>query len=148
MADAATSSFVYVTYIRTSPERLWNALTTPDATRDYWFGITLDTDWAAGSRWRMLSSDHRLLTSGEVLECDRPRRIVLSWRHEVRPELTAEGHARCVIALEPEGDVVKLTVGHAIDRADSKLVEAASVSWPKILSNLKSLIEAGAVVLA
>jgi len=148
MTDAATSSFVYATYIRTTPDRLWDALTTAAFTRQYWFGIEIETDWVAGSPWRMISPDGRLLTSGQVVEANRPRQIVLSWRHEVRPELTAEGHARCVIELEPIDDLVKLTITHMMDRAESELVEAASVSWPKIVSNLKSLLEIDEVVLA
>ena len=72
---------------------------------------------------------------------------MLKWRHELRPELKAEGFARCTISLEPISDAVKLTITHTIDRADSKLIEAVSGGWPQILSNLKSLIETGKVVL-
>ncbi len=78
---------------------------------------------------------------------DRPRQIVLRWRNEFRPELKAEGYARCVINLEPQDSAVKLTIAHTIERTDSKFIEAVSGGWPRILSNLKSLLETGEVVL-
>ena len=146
MRDAG-SSFVYVTYIRTTPEALWSALTGPDFMKKYWFGMVIETDWQPGSAWRMVFPDGRIADTGEVLEADPPRRIVLKWRNEFRPELTAEGYARCVMELEPIPDAVKLTITHSIDRAESKLIGAVSNGWPRILSNLKSLLETGQVIL-
>ena len=146
MTDAS-SSFVYVTYIRTTPEALWAALTSPDFMRKYWFGMVIETDWKAGSAWRMVFPDGRIADTGEVLETDPPRRIVLKWRNEFRPELKAEGYARCVMELEPGAEAVKLTIHHSIDRADSKFIEAVSGGWPRILSNLKSLLETGEIIL-
>jgi hypothetical protein len=73
---------------------------------------------------------------------------VLKWRNAFRPELTAEGYSRCVFDLEPHDGAVKLTVTHTVDRPDSKLVEAVSGGWPRILSNLKSLLETGEIVVA
>ena len=146
MADGK-SSFVYVTYIRTTPEALWAALTTADFIRKYWFGMTFESDWKAGSAWRLIFPDGRIADSGTIVELDRPRRIVLSWRNEFRPELTAEGHTRCAIELEPQQGAVKLTISHTVERADSKLVAAVSGGWPLILSNLKSLLETGQVAL-
>jgi uncharacterized protein YndB with AHSA1/START domain len=140
------SSFVYVTYIRTEPEKLWEALTKPEFIRQYWFGMDVETDWKAGSPWRLKFPDGRVADTGEVLEIDPPRRIVLKWRNEFRPELTAEGWSRCVFELEPQDGAVKLTVTHTIERAASKFVEAVSGGWPRILSNLKSLLETGAIV--
>jgi len=72
---------------------------------------------------------------------------VLNWQHELRPEWKAEGVARCTIELEPVSDAVKLTVTHTMEREDSKLIQAVSGGWPRILSNLKSLLETGQVVL-
>jgi len=66
----------------------------------------------------------------------------------MRPELKAEGYARCAIELEPQDGAVKLTVRHTIERADSKLIQAVSGGWPKILSNLKSLLETGRIILS
>jgi uncharacterized protein YndB with AHSA1/START domain len=148
MTSPAVSKFVYVTFIRTTPEKLWTALTTPEFTKQYWFGVTLQTDWKAGSPWTLTYPDGRRTDSGEVLEVDPPKRLVLKWRHELRPELTAEGWARCTMELEPAAGAVKLTITHAIDRAGSKLIEAVSGGWPRILSNLKSLLETGELALA
>jgi len=73
----AKSTFIYTIYIRTSAERLWEALTSPEFTKQYWFGMQLQTDWKAGSPWRLLFPDGRLADTGEVLEVDFPRRLVL-----------------------------------------------------------------------
>ncbi len=141
------STFVYVTFIRTSPERLWSALTDPDFMKQYWFGVHFRTDWKPGARWEMLYSDGRVTDAGEIIEFDPPKRIVLKWHHELRPELKAEGFAYCTIELEPVSDAVKLTITHTMNRAESKLIQAVSGGWPRILSNLKSLLETGQIVL-
>ena len=147
MSESAKSIFVYVTFIRTTPERLWSALTTPDFMSEYWFGMRIETQWKRGAPWKMLFPDGRVGDTGEILECDPPRRLVLKWRNEFRPELKAEGDAHCVIELEPEPDAVKLTITHSMNCANSKFIEAVSGGWPKILSNLKSLLETGQIVL-
>jgi uncharacterized protein YndB with AHSA1/START domain len=95
----------------------------------------------------MVLPDGRVADAGEVVEADRPKRLVLKWRNEFRPELKAEGYSRCTIDLEPAGDAVKLTITHGIDREGSKFIEAVSGGWPRILSNLKSLLETGEVAL-
>jgi len=142
------STFVYVTYIRTTPERLWSALTSPEFQRQYWFGTHFETDWKADSAWQMRYPDGRVTDSGQVLEADPPRRLVLRWRNEFRPELHAEGDARCTIELEPKDDAVKLSITHTMDKPESKLIQAVSGGWPLILSNLKSLLETGKLVFA
>ena len=147
MTSAAESTFVYVTFIRTTPERLWSALTTPDFTKQYFFGTHHETDWKAGSPWRLVFPDGRVADAGEIVEVEPPKRVVIKWRNEFKPELKAEGYSRCTIALEPTGGAMKLTITHTIDRAESKLIEAVSGGWPRILSNLKSLLETGEVVL-
>jgi uncharacterized protein YndB with AHSA1/START domain len=143
----ARTSFVYVTFIRTTPEQLWAALTTSDFIKKYWFGMNLETDWKAGSPWKLVFPDGRVADTGEILEFDRPRRILLKWRNEFRPELKAEGYAQCSMELEPQDGTVKLTISHTIERADSKFIEAVSGGWPRILSNLKSLLETGQTIL-
>jgi uncharacterized protein YndB with AHSA1/START domain len=137
------SRFVYVTYIRTTPEKLWQALIDPGFTRRYFVETWQDCAWEAGASWRMMIPDGRVADSGQVLEIEPHRRLVLSWRNEFRPELHEEGYSRCTIELEKLGSSVKLTIVHEIDRPDSKLVQAVSNGWPHILSSLKSLLETG-----
>jgi len=147
MSKTDESAFVYVTYIRTTPERLWSALTSADFMKEYWFGMHIKTEWKVGAPWQMLFADGRIADTGEIVELEPPKRLVLKWRNEFRPELKAEGYARCVIELEPVSDAVKLTITHTMDRADSKFIEAVSGGWPRLLSNLKSLLETGQIVL-
>jgi uncharacterized protein YndB with AHSA1/START domain len=135
--------FVYVTYIRTTPETLWDHLTKPEFTRTYWHGVSSESDWKPESPWKLTFSDGRVADTGEVVEVDRPRRLVLKWRNEYRPELKAEGYSRATFELEPVGDMVRLAVTHEIDRTGSKFIEAVSKGWPIVLSSLKSLIETG-----
>ncbi len=143
----ARSTFVYVTYIRTSPQRLWDALTQPEFQRQYWFGVHCESEWTAGSLWKMIGADGTLFDAGTIVEADPPRKLVIRWRHERYDELRAEGYSQCVMELVPTDDVVKLSITHSIEREPSRLIEAVSGGWPKILSNLKSLIETGSIVL-
>ena len=147
MSQSSESSFVYVTFIRTTPEKLWSALTDANQMKEYWFGMHIHTEWKTGAEWQMVLPDGRVADTGEILELDRPRRIRLKWRNEFRPELKAEGFALCTIEIEPYGDAVRLSILHTIERAESKFIQAVSGGWPKILSNLKSLLETGQVVL-
>jgi len=139
----ADSRFVYVTYIRTTPEKLWGALIRPEFTRQYWAETVQESEWKPGSSWRIMIPDGRVADSGEVLEIDPPRKLVLSWQNQFKPELRLEGHSRLTYELEPEGEMVKLTVLHEMNRPDSKLIEAVSGGWPMILASLKSLLETG-----
>ena len=139
----AESRFVYVTYIRTTPEKLWQALIDPEFTRRYWCETWQDCAWQPGASWRNMAPDGRVADSGEVVALSPERRLVLSWRNEFQPELRAEGYSRLTYELEPQGDAVKLTVLHEMDRPDSKLIEAVSGGWPVILASLKSLLETG-----
>lgn len=139
----AESRFIYVTYIRTTPEQLWQALTDPEFTRRYWLATWPESDWAPGSPWRIMIPDGRVGHSGEVLEIEAGRRFVLAWRNEFQPELRAEGYTRVTFDLEPQGEAVKLTVTHESDMPGSKVIEAVSSGWPRILASLKSLIETG-----
>lgn len=142
------SSFVYVTYIRTTPEKLWQALTEPEFTRQFWAETVQDCAWKKGASWRLMIPDGRVGDAGEVLEIEPNRRLVLSWRNEFMPELKEEGFSRLTYLLEPEGDMVKLTLTHEIERDGSKLIEAVSGGWPLILASLKSLLETGESLVA
>lgn len=139
----ADSRFVYVIYIRTAPEKLWEALTDPEFTRRWWVETWQDCDWQPGSSWRLMIPDGRVADAGEVLEIEPGRRLVLSWRNEFQPQLRAEGFSRMSWEVEPQGEEVKLTVIHEMDRPDSKFIEGVSSGWPSLLSSLKSLLETG-----
>jgi uncharacterized protein YndB with AHSA1/START domain len=115
--------------------------------KQYWFGMHCECDWKVGSEWKLVFADGRIADAGEVVEVDPPKRLVLKWRNEWNPEMKAEGYSRCTFVLEPMTGAVKLTVTHAMDRTQSKFIGAVSGGWPKILSNLKSLLETGAVAL-
>lgn len=135
--------FVYVIYIRTTPEKLWRALIEPEFTRQYWAECWQDSTWKVGASWKLMIPDGRIGDMGEVVEFDPPRRMVLSWRNEFMPELKAEGFSRAAYELEQQSDMVKLTLTHEIDRTGSKLIASVSTGWPAILSSLKSLLETG-----
>lgn len=147
MSGNGTSRYVYVTFIRTTQDQLWAALTDPDFTSRYWFGARQESDWKVGSPWKMVFPDGRVADGGTVTEADPPRRLALSWRNEFMPELKEEGFGRCVMELEPVGATVKLTITHEMDKSESKLIKAVSGGWPRILSNLKSLLETGELAL-
>jgi uncharacterized protein YndB with AHSA1/START domain len=137
------SKFVYVTYIKTTPEKLWEALVTPEFTKQYWLGVSQVSDWKVGSSWKLVFDDGRVADTGEVLEIDPPRKLVVSWQNEFRPELKEEGHSRATFEIVAVGELAMLTVTHEIDREGSKLIEAVSGGWPAILSSLKTLLETG-----
>ena len=143
----AKSTFVYVTYIRTTPEKLWSALTDPQFQRQYWFGMHAESQWTAGSSWKLVSSGGQVFDAGEIVEAKPPRRLVIRWQHQNKPELKAEGASLCTMELEPSAGAVKLSITHTIEREPSKLLEAVSGGWPKVLSNLKSLLETGTIAL-
>jgi uncharacterized protein YndB with AHSA1/START domain len=143
----ARSTFVYVTYIRTTPQKLWAALTDGEFMKQYWFGNHCDSQWTAGSPWKNVSGSGVVLDAGEIVEADPPRRLVIRWLNQSKPELEAEGASLCTMELEPTGAAVKLSITHTIERDPSKLIAAVSGGWPKVVSNLKSLLETGAAVL-
>ena len=122
-------------------------MTAPEFTRQCWFGTHYDTDWKPGSPWRLVFGDGRVADAGEIVEAQRPRRLVLKWRNEFKPELKAEGYSRCTIEIETVNGAVKLSIVHEIDAPGSKFIEAVSGGWPKIISNVKSLLETGKLVL-
>ena len=147
MTSLARSSFVYVTYIRTSPERLWSALTSPEFAQQYWLGARPEAEWKVGGSWKLVFPDGRIADTGEIAEFEPSKRLAIRWRNEFKPELKAEGWSLCTMELEPAGEAVKLTVTHSMEREGSKFIGAVSGGWPQILSNLKSLLETGSVIL-
>jgi uncharacterized protein YndB with AHSA1/START domain len=148
MSSSAESKFVYVTYIRTTADRLWSALTSSEFGRKYWLGARPEAEWKKGGAWRLVFPDGRLADSGEIVEFEPAKRLAIRWRNEWLPEAKEEGWSLCTMAIEPAaGETVKLTVTHSIERENSKLINAVSGGWPQILSNLKSLIETGSAIL-
>ena len=140
------SKFVYVTYIRIAPDKLWRALTTSEVIKRYRFGMCVESEWKVGSTWRMYAGG-KLMDSGEILESVSQKRLVMSWLNEWKPEFKAEGYSRCVYEIEPMGASAKLTLTHSMERPDSMFIGAVSEGWPMVMSNLKSLLETGDVAL-
>jgi uncharacterized protein YndB with AHSA1/START domain len=136
---ANDQAFVYVSYIRTTPEQLWRALTSQAFIARYWFGAQVDSDWSVGSKLRFMR-DGKLSDSGEVLEADPPRRLSYSFKVEWDEDMARLPHSRVTFELEPVDGLVKLSLVH--DRLpDAGLKEKISGGWPKILSGLKTLLE-------
>jgi uncharacterized protein YndB with AHSA1/START domain len=135
--------FVYVTYISASPEKLWNALIDAEMTTKYWQHVNV-SDWQPGSKWehRRADKDGTLLLVGKVIESFPPRRLVLTWASPV-DEAREQKHTRVTFELEPIGSVVRLTVTHDRLEPGSEMLQGITQGWPKVLSSLKSLMEAG-----
>jgi uncharacterized protein YndB with AHSA1/START domain len=133
--------FVYVTYIKTTPEKLWHALTDGDFSQRYWFGARLTSDWKVGSSFAMLR-DGTATDTGEVLEFDPPRRLSYTFVN-VSEKYRNERPARATFLLEPYGELVKLTLTHEGFDEGSRMLPGISKGWPAILSSLKSLLESG-----
>ncbi len=132
--------FVYVTYINTTPEKLWSALTSGDFTAKYWFGSRIQSEWKAGSPFKLVNECGGKDWLGKVLQCDPPR--LLSYTFQVSGG--TEHFSRVVFQLEQHGPVVKLTLTHdELDEKDVKFYTGISGGWPAVLSNLKSLLEGG-----
>jgi uncharacterized protein YndB with AHSA1/START domain/DNA-binding transcriptional ArsR family regulator len=152
----SNAEFVYTTYIRTTPEALWRALTDPAFTIRYW-GMTFDTDWQAGSSMVWLQGGTKIVDSAQqVLESVPYRRLSYSW-HTLTPEwaeqvgisadyvakASAQPRSTVTFDLEPEGAMVKLTVIHDGIDPDSVVLASVRQGWPAIVSSLKSLLETG-----
>jgi uncharacterized protein YndB with AHSA1/START domain len=139
--------FVYVTYIATTPERLWQALTDGAFTERYWFGTRIESEWTLGATVTFLRND-AVYDSGAVLECDPPRRLSYSWRVQFHEEFRRERPSRMTFEIEPMSaggmkSAVKLTVTHDDFDVGSKVFLAISGGWPVVLASLKSFLETG-----
>jgi uncharacterized protein YndB with AHSA1/START domain len=137
--------FVYTTYIASSAEEVWEALTRGDFTRQYWFGRRIESDWTVGAPVMFFDGDTDVVTDrGEVLECDPPRRLSYTFHVEFIEALEREAPSRVTFDLDPLGQVVKLTITHDEFEPGSPTFEGIRAGWPAILSSLKSLLETGA----
>jgi uncharacterized protein YndB with AHSA1/START domain len=133
---------VFEIYIRTTPQRLWDAITDPEVRAKYNFGVRIETDWTPGSRFRMVHPNADVpLGEGEILEVEPPRRLVQSmialWGDDVR----SEGTSRVTWEIEPVGDSCRLTVTH--DQLRDGANDQLYGGWPMILSGLKTWLETG-----
>lgn len=152
-----TTPFVYVTYIATTPEQAWTALTEPAFTTRYW-GVALRSEWTTGApiTWE-LPNDVTITDDAQVvLAADPPRRLSYTWHaiteefgraYDADPEFlaaaSAEPRSRVTFDVEPHGDAVKLTVTHDGFAPGSVIQEGVSGGWPEIVASLKTLLETG-----
>jgi uncharacterized protein YndB with AHSA1/START domain len=144
--------FVYVTYIATTPEKVWQALVDTDVMRKYWCGFDPEipanvnvSDWRPGSRWehRRLDEAGTVQVVGKVVESTPPRRLVFTWGRPA-DEGDESRHSRVAFDIEPQRDgLVRLTVTHDDLARDPQMLSGVSGGWPKVLSNLKTLLETG-----
>ena len=132
--------FVYTTYIETSVEKLWRALTDGDFTERYWFGHRVTSDWQVGSAYKFATPDHSV--EGKVLISDPPKQLAYTW-DTCSPDTDHERPSRVTFDLEPRGKVVKLTVTHDNLDEDGKTFRNISGGWPIVIASLKSLLETG-----
>jgi uncharacterized protein YndB with AHSA1/START domain len=141
------AKFVYVIYIHTTPEKVWNALIDPEMTKDYWGLARNRSDWTPSSAWRHEDCEdaEKVLVSGSVLEINRPRRLVLTWAHP-NDAGNAAKTSRVSFDIDPFMDSVRLTVTHEELEPDSAMLHGISAGWPAVLSSLKTLLETGAAM--
>jgi uncharacterized protein YndB with AHSA1/START domain/DNA-binding transcriptional ArsR family regulator len=139
--EDGTMEKVFEIYIKTTPERLWEAITDPNMRAKYTFGVCMENDWAVGSHYNGATPDGRILMRGENLEVDPPRRLVQSFEALWSDDVRAEGTSRVTWEIEPVGDSCKLLVIH--DQLRDGAHGEVWGGWPQILSGLKTLLETG-----
>jgi len=139
------AEFVYVTYVHSTPEKVFNALLAPEVTRKYWGHLNV-SDWKVGSTWKHEdASDGQVRLVGKVLENDPPKRLVISWAFPADKDNEAR-HTRVTFELEPGPDSVRLTVTHSELEPGSEMEKGIMGGWPVVLSNLKTLLETGSAM--
>ena len=140
--EDGTMEKVFEIYIKTTPQRLWEAITDPEMRKQYSFGVVVKSDWKPGSRYSATNPKApSLLMEGENLEVDPPRRLVQSFRALWGEDVKKEGTSRVTWAIEPIADSCRLTVTH--DQLREGANEQLYGGWPMILSGLKTLLETG-----
>jgi uncharacterized protein YndB with AHSA1/START domain len=138
-----TTSFVYVTYIVSTPEKVFEAITRPEIARRYW-GHENVSDWAPGSRWEHIRADDErtLQLVGKVVDVSPPSRLVITWANASQ-EADPDAYSRVTFDIEAVDKMVKLTVSHDELEVGSGMHKGVSRGWPLVLSSLKSLLETG-----
>lgn len=143
MTAKETISFVYVTYIQSTPDKVFEAITKPDLARRYW-GHENVSDWQPGSRWEHIrANDARTVELvGKVVEANPPKRLVMTWTNASQ-EADPDSYSRVTFDIEEYEDMVRLTVAHDDLIAGSGMANGVSKGWPLVLSSLKSFLETG-----
>jgi uncharacterized protein YndB with AHSA1/START domain len=138
-----TTSFVYVTYILSTPEKVFEAITKPDVARRYW-GHENVSDWRPGSKWEHVrANDGRSVELvGEVVEVSPPTRLVITWANASQASDPAS-YSRVTFSIEEYENMVRLTVSHDELEAGSGMANGVMRGWPVVLSSLKSFLETG-----
>jgi uncharacterized protein YndB with AHSA1/START domain len=135
---------VYTIYIAATPEKVWQALTTAEFSRKYFFGNAVEVEQRVGGAYVVRQADGAVHISGEVIECDRPRKLTITFNVNW-PELIEKlGTTLVTYEIEPAGDAARLTMTESHDRTiDDDILSGGRQGWPAILSSLKSLLETG-----
>ncbi|ESY20956.1 MULTISPECIES: SRPBCC family protein [unclassified Mesorhizobium] len=138
-----TTSFVYVTYIRSTPQKVFEAITRPDIAKRYW-GHENVSDWKPGSKWEHIraNEERSVEVVGKVVEISPPTRLVMSWANASQADDPTK-HSRVTFAIEEYDTMVKLTVSHDELEAGSGMAKGISQGWPAVLSSMKSFLETG-----
>jgi uncharacterized protein YndB with AHSA1/START domain len=134
--------FIYISYIETTPEKLWEALTSSEFSKRYWWDTSVVSDWKVGSPFSLVLNG-QTTDVGEIIEADRPRRLSYTFRHILSEAASKERPSRVSFVLEQYGKLVKLTLTHEDFAEDSVIVDGISKGWPAIMSSLKSMLESG-----
>ena len=144
MTTATSLKHVYEVYIRTTPDKLWQALTDPEISKQYFYGGSLISEWRPGSSYALHDGDGNVnMLEGKVLEVDKPRKLVHTFLAVHDDEQRKERPSRVTWQIEPLGEVCKLTVTHDGFVPGSNVLPAISQGWPAVLSSLKTLLETG-----
>jgi uncharacterized protein YndB with AHSA1/START domain len=135
---------VYNIFIRTTPQKVWDALTQSAFTTQFFFGRTVESDWKKGSPWKLLFPDGRIDVEGEVLESDPPKLLKVTWRVDWLDEPDPPGPAIITYEIQQHDGLVQLTMTQHTDSAiPRKYIKAGQRGWGAILSSLKSMLETG-----
>jgi uncharacterized protein YndB with AHSA1/START domain len=149
MIDIGTfkPAIVYTIYIASTPEKVWEALTTAEFSRQYFSGLAVELEQKAGGAFVVRLPDGSVHISGEVIECEAPRKLTITWNVNWPDLVEKLGVTLVTYEIEQTGDAVRLTLTQAHDRPiGDDILSGGRAGWPAILSSLKSLLETGAAL--